>query len=197
MYGWCKALLWWRANARNISQHTLYGIQHIHINLTLIHCTYDHHANTDQNLVLTGTSIPFTYSYFTPLPMSAYLNWISGLTQLSSDTNCFGDWPAGGVVALVNTANFQLHSFTNSLKSAFQKHIQTWFLPSNSSHLSSHNLDLQRFSIRSAAKCFTEQSHSRWIQYENWQWHNANTSPYTLGSYADTMYLQVIKLSWT
>ena len=28
-----------RANARNISQHTLYGIQHIHTNLTLIHCT--------------------------------------------------------------------------------------------------------------------------------------------------------------
>ena len=31
-------LLWRRANARNISQHTLYGVQHIHINLTLIHC---------------------------------------------------------------------------------------------------------------------------------------------------------------
>ena len=27
-----------RANARNVSQHTLYGIQHIHINLTLTHC---------------------------------------------------------------------------------------------------------------------------------------------------------------
>ena len=30
--------LWRRANARNVSQHTLYGVQHIHINLTLIHC---------------------------------------------------------------------------------------------------------------------------------------------------------------
>ena len=28
---------WRRANARNVSQHTLYGVQHIHINLTLIH----------------------------------------------------------------------------------------------------------------------------------------------------------------
>ena len=26
-----------RANAQNVSQHTLYGLQHIHINLTLIH----------------------------------------------------------------------------------------------------------------------------------------------------------------
>ena len=45
-------------NARNISQHTLYDIQHIHINLTLIHCTFYRHADADQNLVLTGTSIP-------------------------------------------------------------------------------------------------------------------------------------------
>ena len=31
--------LWRRANAQNVSQHTLsYGVQHIHINLTLIHC---------------------------------------------------------------------------------------------------------------------------------------------------------------
>ena len=34
------SLLWRRANARNVSQHTLYGVQHIHINLTLIHCTF-------------------------------------------------------------------------------------------------------------------------------------------------------------
>ena len=33
------SLLWRRANARNVSQHTLYGVQHIHINLTLIHCS--------------------------------------------------------------------------------------------------------------------------------------------------------------
>ena len=33
------SLLWRRANARNVSQHTLYSVQHIHINLTLIHCT--------------------------------------------------------------------------------------------------------------------------------------------------------------
>ena len=31
------SLLWWRANARNFIQHTLYSAQHIHINLTLIH----------------------------------------------------------------------------------------------------------------------------------------------------------------
>ena len=49
------SLLWWRANAQNVSQHTLYGVQHIHINLTLIHCAFYHHADTDQ--VLTGTSI--------------------------------------------------------------------------------------------------------------------------------------------
>ena len=36
-------------NARNVSQHTLYGIQHIHINLTLIHCTFYRHADADQN----------------------------------------------------------------------------------------------------------------------------------------------------
>ena len=33
-------IVWRRANARNVSQHTLYGVHHIHINLTLIHCTY-------------------------------------------------------------------------------------------------------------------------------------------------------------
>ena len=34
------SLLWRRANAWNVSQHTLYGVQHVHINLTLIHCTF-------------------------------------------------------------------------------------------------------------------------------------------------------------
>ena len=34
------SLLWWRANAQNVSQHTLYSIQHIHINLTLTHCIH-------------------------------------------------------------------------------------------------------------------------------------------------------------
>ena len=29
-----------RANARNVSQHTLYGVHHIHINFMLIHCTF-------------------------------------------------------------------------------------------------------------------------------------------------------------
>ena len=38
-----------RANARNVSQHTLYGVQYIHINLTLIHCTFYRHADADQN----------------------------------------------------------------------------------------------------------------------------------------------------
>ena len=28
-----------RQSARNISQHTIYDVQHIHISLTLIHCT--------------------------------------------------------------------------------------------------------------------------------------------------------------
>ena len=37
------------ANPRNVSQHTLYGVQHIHINLTLIHCTFYSHADADQN----------------------------------------------------------------------------------------------------------------------------------------------------
>ena len=35
-----NSLLWRRASTRNVSQHTLYGIHHIHINLTLIHCTF-------------------------------------------------------------------------------------------------------------------------------------------------------------
>ena len=35
------SLLWRRANPRNISQHTLYGVQHIQINLMLIHCTFE------------------------------------------------------------------------------------------------------------------------------------------------------------
>ena len=34
-------LLWWRADAQNVSQHTLYGVQHIHTNLTLIDSTKD------------------------------------------------------------------------------------------------------------------------------------------------------------
>ena len=46
-----------RANTRNVSQHTIYGIQHIHINLTLINSTFYFHTATDQKLVLTGTSI--------------------------------------------------------------------------------------------------------------------------------------------
>ena len=37
------------ANARNVSQHTLYDVQHIHINLTLIHCTFYRYADADQN----------------------------------------------------------------------------------------------------------------------------------------------------
>ena len=35
--------------ARNVSQHTLYGVQHIHINLTLIHCTFYRYTDTDQS----------------------------------------------------------------------------------------------------------------------------------------------------
>ena len=31
------------------SANTLYGVQHIHINLTLIHCTFHRHADADQN----------------------------------------------------------------------------------------------------------------------------------------------------
>ena len=38
-----------RANAQNVSQHTLYGDQHIHINLMLIHCTFYRHTYADQN----------------------------------------------------------------------------------------------------------------------------------------------------
>ena len=34
-------------NARNFSQHTLYGVQHIHINLTLIHSALYGYANAD------------------------------------------------------------------------------------------------------------------------------------------------------
>ena len=37
---WAKSLLWRRANARNASQQTLYGVQRIHINLTLIHSSF-------------------------------------------------------------------------------------------------------------------------------------------------------------
>ena len=40
------------------SLHTLYGVQHIHVNLTLVRCTFYRHADADQNLVLTGSSIP-------------------------------------------------------------------------------------------------------------------------------------------
>ena len=41
------SLLWWRANAQNVSQHSLYCVQHIHINLMLIHCTFYRHADAD------------------------------------------------------------------------------------------------------------------------------------------------------
>ena len=35
------------ANARNVSQLNLYGVQHIHINLTLIHSTLTRYADAD------------------------------------------------------------------------------------------------------------------------------------------------------
>ena len=38
-----------RANALKTSANTLCGVQHIHINLTLIHCTLYRHADADQN----------------------------------------------------------------------------------------------------------------------------------------------------
>ena len=44
-----QASLYRRANAQNVSQRTLFGAQHIHINLTLIHCTLYRHADGDQN----------------------------------------------------------------------------------------------------------------------------------------------------
>ena len=48
-----------RANARNVSQQTpAFGVQHIHINLTLIHCTFLPPRRRRPKLVLTGTSIP-------------------------------------------------------------------------------------------------------------------------------------------
>ena len=34
-------------NARNVSQQTPYGVQHIHINLTLIHSTFYRYADAD------------------------------------------------------------------------------------------------------------------------------------------------------
>ena len=42
-----RTLLWRRANAQNVSQRTLYGVQHIHINLTLIHWRFYRHADAD------------------------------------------------------------------------------------------------------------------------------------------------------
>ena len=44
-----SSLLWRRANARNVSQQTLYGVQHIHINLTLIQSSFYRYADADQN----------------------------------------------------------------------------------------------------------------------------------------------------
>ena len=38
-----------RANAQKVSQHTLYSVQHLHINLSLIHCTFYRHADADQS----------------------------------------------------------------------------------------------------------------------------------------------------
>ena len=34
---------------KNISQHTLYGVQHIHINLTLKHCIFYRYVDADLN----------------------------------------------------------------------------------------------------------------------------------------------------
>ena len=36
------------------SDNTLYGVQHIHINLTLIHCTFYSYANAEQKLFSQG-----------------------------------------------------------------------------------------------------------------------------------------------
>ena len=34
---------------QNVSQNPLYGVQHIHINLTLVHSTFHCYADADQN----------------------------------------------------------------------------------------------------------------------------------------------------
>ena len=70
-------LLWRRANARSVSQHTLYSIQHIHINFTLISCTLLH--------IYLGVPIHRTFlnlSFFTVL----IKNWV----VLAENRYCYG-----------------------------------------------------------------------------------------------------------
>ena len=65
-----SSLLWRRANARNISQHTLYGGQHIHINLRLIHSVLLLHRRRPK-LVLTGTNIPLYITHIVCIPQES------------------------------------------------------------------------------------------------------------------------------
>ena len=61
-------LLLWRANARNVSQQTLYGVQHIHINLTLIHYRFDNDApNPPKKKCSRSTPLFNTLSLHQPL----------------------------------------------------------------------------------------------------------------------------------
>ena len=71
------SLLWRRANARNVSQHTLYGVQHIHINLTLIHCTFYHHKHYQSDmkhsvLICYVWKLPICYGFWQNLNCSVF-----------------------------------------------------------------------------------------------------------------------------
>ena len=44
----------WNAVKSVLAKHTLYGVQHIHINLTLMHSTFYRYAEADQNYFSQG-----------------------------------------------------------------------------------------------------------------------------------------------
>ena len=71
---------WQRANARNISQQTLYSVQHIHINLILIYSSFKPLRRL--KLVFTGISIPLCHAFVSfVFQMSAILHVISGFVE--------------------------------------------------------------------------------------------------------------------
>ena len=93
-----------RANAQNVSQHTLYNIQHIHINLTLIHCTFYRYANADQNQFSQG------------LVFHCFQVRLAVMSGISCSSACCHSWGDENL----STWGMEFNRFWNTCYSIFQ-----------------------------------------------------------------------------